>query len=402
MGDWTSIQIDGQDIWHIKNKIFTFAIMLFDESDLCSEVTYNGSKPEDINFDNYDDSVQSLKDLEDTKEIHYWFESSVRKVRQILTNRGIDDKFCHQVFELLKAPHIFLHDAKEDEDNELTNIITYGVYKTLMQHHRNSNLLWQGDLQRYLPFEFAIFSDDDEDFWTDDIHEFVDAWRLMKLRLEIDLAPNNAQVKLPLFTDSKGVFNYQDFIDKIGRKFELDYLMYGFVLRDDPMLANRLVEKVSKLSEDTFIKKVLVPLLKKMGFMDVQAVNTHGQGEFGKDILPFKQITEFDTIRYLAVQAKAVKIHGKASSHTGNAAELLNQAVNAFDDSFIDTADNKRKYIDEFIIAASRDITAEARKSIENKLERNQKITFLDLNKVIELIKKYNLVEYVLFAVMES
>jgi hypothetical protein len=221
----------------------------------------------------------------------------------------------------------------------------------------------------------------------------------------LQIAPDYETLTLDIYPISNyaGMYEtlYKDFVEMMLKKIELDYRVYGFVIRNDPNVDVRLRAKIERLDEDLFLNQVLIPLMKAMKFTDVKPVTTHGQGEFGKDIMPFKRTTEFNTIRYLALQAKAVTIHGSAGK-SGNAGELLSQAINGFKVAFFDGADNERKRIDEFIIATNKDITVEAKRTIEEGIEGDRKITFLDIERIVELVKKYELTEYILFSVNEN
>lgn len=403
MGSWTSISIGNLEVLHFKNIIPSFAILLFDESDLKKDYTYHGLKPNEINFDDYDDDINSIEDLDEFKETNYWFESSVRKVRQILTNRGIDEAFCRELFEALKLRLVWIYTDDGDE-GEYPNLIDYDIYKTLLtkKYFENQDLDSDDELKKYKPFADRLFdSEFPELFWDENIYEFEDAWAILKLRPLIDLAPDNDTVRLPLFSPDVGEISYQSFIDVMRRKVEFDYKVYGFVIHNDPNVDIRLRAKIERLDEDLFINQVLIPLMKAMKFSDVKPVTTHGHGEFGKDIMPFRRTTEFNTIRYLALQAKAVQIHGSAGKN-GNAGELLSQAINGFKVAFFDGVDNERKRIDEFIIATNKGISAEAKRTIEEGIEGDRKITFLDIERIVELVKKYELTEYILFSVVEN
>jgi hypothetical protein len=113
------------------------------------------------------------------------------------------------------------------------------------------------------------------------------------------------------------------------RRIGLDYQIYGFATVEDPNLVERLRSRITDLSEDQLINSVLLPLLSRMKFERLRRVTFHGPGEFGSDVLPFRSRTPLGTFEYYALQAKAVPIHGTASK-SGNAAELISQAVQAF------------------------------------------------------------------------
>jgi hypothetical protein len=102
-------------------------------------------------------------------------------------------------------------------------------------------------------------------------------------------------------------------------------------------------------------------------------------------------------VEYYALQAKAVHIHGNARRR-GNAAELLSQATDALATSFIDDIDNQRKRLDKFVIATNQSISAEARRTIDEGRENNRRILFVDVDQIVMLVKRYRLMQYVLFS----
>jgi len=397
MGDWTEITVGNVDVMSFKNRIPLYSVLMFDESDLQYDIErepiYNDDGNEIIGYE---------------EERLYKFKSTVKKVKQVLANRGIDEDFCCRTFDTLRASIVWVG----GEDEEVPNTVDYSIYKQLLQARlfpTNSVTTQDSDFDefaRYRAIEEALFeSDYPSFFWGEHGHAFDEELTVVYLRTIFDVAPENAEVTLAIapLTNYEGMYEtlYGDFVAMMLRKIELDYHIYGFVIHNDPNIDIRLQSKIERLSEDSFINQILIPLMRTMGFADVKPVSSHGQGEFGKDILPFRKISEFNTMRYVAVQAKAVSIHGSAGK-SGNAGELLTQALNAFRVAFFDGSDNERKRIDEFVIATNKDVKAEAKRTIEEGIEGDRRITFLDLYRVVELIKRYKLIEYVLFSIVEE
>jgi hypothetical protein len=156
------------------------------------------------------------------------------------------------------------------------------------------------------------------------------------------------------------------------------------------------MQKITDYDEDDFLKKVLEPLLTKLNYENVKIVSSHGRNEFGSDILPFRYKNELGYYEYYALQAKAVKIHG-ISSQEGNAGEIISQAVQAFSVSFIDSLDNERKKIDKFFIVTNKEITPDAKRVIEEAIEKTRSIIFMDIYKIVELVKSKDLSSFILF-----
>ena len=145
---------------------------------------------------------------------------------------------------------------------------------------------------------------------------------------------------------------------------------------------------IQKLTEDRLREKVLIPLLRSMGFKNVR--NQHGNVEFGKDIV-FCKDDEFGEREYACVQAKATEIHGSAGK-SGNASEIVTQAQQAFTITFLDIYDGKDKHIDKFFVVCSHDIDSSAKESIKGTLALvniYKTIHFIDGNKLVDLIDKH-------------
>lgn len=69
--------------------------------------------------------------------------------------------------------------------------------------------------------------------------------------------------------------------------------------------------------------------------------------------------------------------------------------------SFIDDLDNERKTLDKFIIASSKAITPDAQRVIEDAIEGKRRLVFLDVDRIVELVKEYRLLQYLLFTELE-
>ena len=89
-------------------------------------------------------------------------------------------------------------------------------------------------------------------------------------------------------------------------------------------------------------------------------------------------------------------IHG-TSATSGNAGELISQAIQALSVTFVDDLDNERKTLDKFIIASSKGITPDARRVIEDAMEGKRRLVFLDIDRIVELVKEHRLLQYLLF-----
>ncbi len=394
MGEWTSLSIGGSEVMHFKNYIPLFVVLLFEKNDLRFNLEETGELDDN-------DTPITQKSFE--------FRNTVKKARQILANRGIDEAFCKKAFNDLKAEEVWVSGGDGDDyfEGDVPNTIDYDVYKQLLREKHNYSTdkdesydeLRQYRLlsERLFDSEFPTF------FWGDNYLAFEEVIDIVSLRVLLEVAKPEDEVSISLwFYRDNAETLYEDYINLMLKKINFDYSVYGFVIDNDPNLNNRLLSKIQSISDEhKLINQILVPLLKAMGFEGVKPVAFHGQGEFGKDILPFSKRTEFGTVRYLSLQAKSVKIHG-TNKKRNNAAEVINQTRTAFGVRFSDSTDNEIKQIDEAIIATNQDITPEAKHFIEQELIGNRRITFIDRHKLVELVKNYNLTQYILFSILED
>jgi Restriction endonuclease len=183
----------------------------------------------------------------------------------------------------------------------------------------------------------------------------------------------------------------------LRRRLEINYQLYGFVVEEDPRLDTRLRSRIQSVGEDALLELIVLPLLARMGFEGLRKVRFHGREEFGRDVMPFRRSTVFGTLEYAAVQTKATKIHGTAAQR-GTAAEVIAQAQQALNVSFVDELDNQRKRLDKFIVISSAEITPSARRHIEDAFEGNRQLILIDLDRLVALVRQHRLHQYVLFA----
>jgi energy-coupling factor transporter ATP-binding protein EcfA2 len=92
------------------------------------------------------------------------------------------------------------------------------------------------------------------------------------------------------------------------------------------MQDNETLKKLQKLSEHDLVEKILIPLLTKLGFENIEV--RHGPMERGVDLLCFK-IDEFGDLDLLAVQAKRINFSGNSAS-MGHPHALLTQISQCF------------------------------------------------------------------------
>lgn len=134
--------------------------------------------------------------------------------------------------------------------------------------------------------------------------------------------------------------------------------------------------------EKGFTLKVLLPLFRHMGFLDVKY--NHGRREFGKDIV-FSDMDKLGFRRNYGVQVKAGNLSGEAGSEID---KIIAQIKDAFPMSYKDAKNRQERHISHLIIAISGRYTDNAKEKIMQKVHA-QNISFLDIDDVQDLLVKY-------------
>lgn len=137
--------------------------------------------------------------------------------------------------------------------------------------------------------------------------------------------------------------------------------------------------------ETLFSQEVLLPLLRRMGFLLVRY--THGRREYGKDFT-FTEATPFGNQRHYGLQAKAGNISGGVNSQID---ELIGQLNDAFSMPYLELGMTDQFYISTFVIAISGVFTENAREKIASKIPRGVigSVIFLDRHRIMELVERY-------------
>jgi len=141
---------------------------------------------------------------------------------------------------------------------------------------------------------------------------------------------------------------------------------------------------ITKLTEKDLTIKIVIPLLKKMGFESV--TYTCGVDEFGRDIVCY-YTNPLDDKKWVGIQVKAVDIHG-TSSKSGNVQEIIDQIQEAFDNPFYHSTFNEEVKITEMYIVTSKNITPKAKRAINNKF-KNKAVRFMDGQQLINALEKF-------------
>lgn len=137
--------------------------------------------------------------------------------------------------------------------------------------------------------------------------------------------------------------------------------------------------------EILFCEQVLAPLLRKMGFHNVQY--THGKKEYGKDFV-FSEPTKVGELRHYGLQAKAGDVRGGVNSEVDR---ILGQIEDAFTMPYYGVGSRAPRYISDLVIAISGRFTENAREKIIEKMPNSLigSVHFWDKEKILALIARH-------------
>lgn len=153
----------------------------------------------------------------------------------------------------------------------------------------------------------------------------------------------------------------------------------------ESLLGKPIWNKEYESNELIFSDKVIFPLLRRMGYIDVR--KNHGQWEFGKDFT-FSEVSPFNITINHAVQVKAGNVSGKVNSQID---EIINQLEDSFMIPYTIPGSEEKRYISCFYVVISGLFTENAKEKMIHKIPRNLKgsVYFMDKYKILELVDKY-------------
>lgn len=146
-----------------------------------------------------------------------------------------------------------------------------------------------------------------------------------------------------------------------------------------------MADNLKNLNEAEFRRRVLLPLLKAMGYQDVE--HYHGPNEQGKDVVGWKK-TDDGAREYVAIVAKAGKINASAS---GDAGTVATQVKQAFGSIFTNSTTGTKHQAHRVIVAATGTIKELSREAVLIQINESQQrfVRFWGGEKVAELLGKY-------------
>lgn len=138
--------------------------------------------------------------------------------------------------------------------------------------------------------------------------------------------------------------------------------------------------------EREFTISVVIPLLRKLGFLNVKY--NHGKREFGRDVV-FARFTEFGELEFWGAQVKYGSVSGEANSEID---EMIGQFDDAFKMPFYDVYTRKREHISKLLVVVSGRFTENAVEKICEKIESaaiKNNLVFLDGEKIATIAERF-------------
>lgn len=146
-----------------------------------------------------------------------------------------------------------------------------------------------------------------------------------------------------------------------------------------------MTDPLADMNEAAFRTDVLVPLLRAIGYRDVE--HYHGPNEFGKDIVAWKQDVD-GSRENLAVVAKVGPINARA---TGDAATIGVQVRQALGSTYTDPTTGEERVAHRVIVATTGTIREASRKALLAQFDTatRRAVRFWSGDKVRELVAKH-------------
>lgn len=149
-----------------------------------------------------------------------------------------------------------------------------------------------------------------------------------------------------------------------------------------------LAAYLDECSEDDLIERVLMPLLRQLGFQRITAAGHKDKAlEYGKDIwMRFMLPTQH--ILYFGVQVKKGKLDaaGRSKGSNVNIAEIHDQVLMMLGHEVFDPDTSRRVLVDHAFIVAGGEITKAARNWLGGRLDatKRSQILFMDRDAILD------------------
>lgn len=153
------------------------------------------------------------------------------------------------------------------------------------------------------------------------------------------------------------------------------------------MIRNK--QQLEGLDEATLRKEVIIPLLKAMGYQDVEEY--HGSGELGMDIVGWKP-NQTGERENTGVVVKTVKMTGRAALAPGTVGEIQTQILQCLGGQFPDPRNGEQRNIHKCLVISARSSRREfmaALSPVLNATNLLDRVEFWNADALWERYKKY-------------
>lgn len=147
------------------------------------------------------------------------------------------------------------------------------------------------------------------------------------------------------------------------------------------------LKQLQKFKEEELTKIVLIPLLEKMGFKDIEYC--HGIDEYGRDMV-FSLKEPFEDCIWWGSQVKACDIHGNSKILDGNATQLKLQIHEAFSQPYYFKKESKNIMISQIIVFTSFNFKGNSKEILKQEFN-NKPVKFYDGNDIVRKLKEYKI-----------
>lgn len=150
-----------------------------------------------------------------------------------------------------------------------------------------------------------------------------------------------------------------------------------------------LLKVIRQLDEQDFTRKVLMPLLHRLGFGGIRY--THGANECGIDLL-FYSVDPLGRTRYVGAQVKVENIVRKAGCRaSNNVMRIVDQAHVALESTWNVSSEMKDVELDRFLVITSHSFTGPARRFLLRSARRRTpvaRVDWLDGEDIVDLFTR--------------
>lgn len=324
--------------------------------------------------------IEDKKIEKENKTFHYYYKSSATNALKNLKMINLDIKVIEKVVIAEFTDKNTLRKIKKylKKPDNLRKVLEY------LNPYSNSKISLPSYIEEffYAPAEHGTFSIDFADLYL--VYLILNNLRGNEI---IEFDPNEI-----IYMDDdwerafKSDYTYEYLINKCNLKLEAYAELHETLVLETGKAKEKFISKVEKLDENHFTDYIVIPLLRKIGFQHIRSIESHGPGEFGKDLQPFYKIDEFEKIRYYSAQIKTIRIQASTSKTKGNVNQIINQIKAGFRVRFLDK-DGTSRYVKNMLLITPKNITSEA--YVQLIEEFGDGIIIIDGKELINLIKKY-------------